>query len=298
MNNQRPPLYGPLASALTMLILMVPATTVTATDAPAPGMDSVQAFRRIQCSVEDGKAALYGWTGRAYSRVPGEPDRLLFTVDGMNIRQCGTVNDPDKGTGFRLVSKEILLYRDPVTGEVLDTWQNPWTDESVQVLHVANDPVNQPAVFAQGRNNRPFALPFIVSDNQWWLTLTIPLFYDDPLGGEYQQYVGGNYHATEMFNFMGNATDLAVDAGDTDNIHIGWVRISSWLPWMKMGGRPGEIYFHTAGRKLESYDQLADVLKDEIAANYPGYDAPPPLDDQRPNETSWTYFKKAIGTKK
>ncbi|RLA27476.1 MAG: hypothetical protein DRR11_18180, partial [Gammaproteobacteria bacterium] len=175
MNNQRPLLYGPLALTLTMLILMLPATDVTATNAPAPGMDSVQAFRRIQCSVEDGKAALYGWTGKAYSRVPGEPDRLLFTVDGMNIRQCGTVNDPDKGTGFRLVSKEILLYRDPVTGEVLDTWQNPWTDETVQVLHVANDPVNQPAVFAQGRNNRPFTLPFIVSDNQWWLTLTIPL---------------------------------------------------------------------------------------------------------------------------
>lgn len=281
-----------------LLTLLTLVTCVNAADAPAPGADSVQAHRRIQCSLKDGQPTVYGWTGHAYSRVPGEPDKLLFTVDGMNIRQCGAVNDPDKGAGFRLVSKEILLYRDPATGEVLDQWDNPWTGESVRVLHVANDPVNQPAVFATGRNGQPFTLPFNVSGDQWWLTLTIPLFYNDPLGGQYQQYVGGKYHVTEMFNFMGDTADLAKDAGDTTNIRIGWVRISGWLPWMKMGDRAGEMYFHTAGRKLENYDQLPDVIKNAIATNYPGYDAPPPLDDQRPNETSWTYFRKVIGDEK
>jgi hypothetical protein len=32
--------------------------------------------------------------------------------------------------------------------------------------------------------------------------------------------------------------------------------------------------------------------------HYPEYKAPPALDDTRPNETSWTYFKKAIDKKK
>ncbi len=35
-------------------------------------------------------------------------------------------------------------------------------------------------------------------------------------------------------------------------------------------------------------------MKKEIAANYPEYREPPPGDDQRPNETSWTYFKKKV----
>lgn len=280
--------YSPI-----LLSLLLTASTALA-DTPAPGADSVQAARRIQCSIKDGVPAVYGWTGRAYSRVPGEPDRLLFTVDGMNIRQCGTVEDPERGRGFRLVSKEILLYRDPNTGKVLNEWQNPWTGKTVRVVHVANDPVNQPATFPIGRDGRPFALPVSVSGDRWWLTATVPLFYTNPLGGEYQQYVGGKYHATEMFNFMGSTADLAADAGDTADIGVGWVRVSGWLPWMEMGGRAGEIYFHTAGRKLERYDQLADVLLDEIADHYPGYDAPPPLDDTRPNETSWTYFRKQI----
>lgn len=296
MIDRRPLLCDYAALIRKMPILLTLTATPLAAQAPAPGMDSVQAHRRIQCSLQDGQPAVYGWTGYAYSRVPGEPDRQLFAVDGMNIRQCGTIDDPENGAGFRMVSKEILLYRDPATGEVLDQWENPWTGETVQVLHVANDPVNQPPVFATGRNDRPFSLPFVVRGDHWWLTLTIPLFYSDPLGGQYQDYVGGKYHTTEMFNFLGDTDDLARDAGDTANVRIGWVRISGWLPWMKMGDRVGEMYFHTAGRKLESYEQLPDVLKNQIATNYPGYDEPPPLDDNRPNETSWTYFKKVIGS--
>ncbi len=287
MSDQHATLCCRPAFGAAVLILLLFTPDIFAANAPAPGADSVQAYRRIQCSLQDGQPAVFGWTGRAYSRVPGEPDRLLFTVDGMNIRQCGSVSDPDKGEGFRLVSKEILLYRDPATGKVLDDWENPWTGKTVRVLHVANDPVNQRPVFATGRNNMPFSLPFEISGDQWWLTLTIPLFYDDPLGGEYQQYVGGKYQATEMFNFL---------AGDTANIRVGWVRLANWLPWMEMSGRAGHMYFHTAGRKLESFAQLPDIMKNQIAANYPGYDTPPPLDDRRPNETSWTYFKKVIGS--
>ena len=297
MIDRHPLLCDQPALILTLLISLALTTVINAAEAPDPGMDSVQAHRRIQCSLQDGQPAVFGWTGYAYSRVPGEPDRQLFAVDGMNIRQCGSINDPDKGAGFRMVSKEILLYRGPATGEVLEKWENPWTGETVRVLHVANDPVNQPPVYATGRNDQPFSLPFIVNGDQWWLTLTIPLLYNDPLGGQYQQYVGGKYHVTEMFNFMGDSDDLATDSDDTVNVRIGWARISGWLPWMKMGDRAGEMYFHTAGRKLESYDQLPAVIKDEIATNYPGYDAPPPLDDRRPNETSWTYFKKVIGDK-
>jgi hypothetical protein len=51
------------------------------------------------------------------------------------------------------------------------------------------------------------------------------------------------------------------------------------------------------GNKLKSYDELPKVLKDEIALNYPIYTSPPPLDDQRPNETTWTVFKKWIAEK-
>ncbi len=286
-----------LLSALTLIALAVVNPFATASASPDPGLESLLAFRRMQCSLEDEVPAVYGWNGRTYSRVPGEPDRMLFQVTGMNIRQCTTVTDPDRGTGFRMVSREILLYQDPETGEVIDLWDNPWTGESVEVLHVENDPVNQRPMFATGPDGKPLSMDFNVVGDQWWLTSTIPLFYTNALGGEYQDYVGGKYHATEMFNFMGDVADLGKDAGDSANFRVGWVRMSDWLPWMKMRGRAGIIYFHTAGRKLEDFEQLPDVMKDFIDTRYPKYREPPPIDDARPNETSWTYFKKKISSK-
>ena len=154
--------------------------------------------------------------------------------------------------------------------------------------------MNQPPFFEIGRGGKPLQLPFEVLGEHWWLTTTIPLFYDNVLGGPYQDYVGGKYHATEMFNFFGDIADLKLDAGDTANIRIGWARLSDWLPWMRMRGRSGILYFHTAGRKLEDFEQLPDILKDFIDTKYPKYREPPPVDDDRPNETSWSYFRKML----
>jgi hypothetical protein len=63
---------------------------------------------------------------------------------------------------------------------------------------------------------------------------------------------------------------------------------------MEMGDRAGMLYFHTAGRKLDSYDDLSERMRQEITKNYPDYAQPPPLNDERRNETSWTFFKKVL----
>jgi hypothetical protein len=61
---------------------------------------------------------------------------------------------------------------------------------------------------------------------------------------------------------------------------------------MKMGSRPGQMVFNAMGRKLPGgFEELPDVLKSEIRANYPIYEQAPPKDDARPNETTWTKFK-------
>tara|TARA_B100001105_G_scaffold77917_1_gene61666 strand:- start:231 stop:1106 length:876 start_codon:yes stop_codon:yes gene_type:complete len=264
----------------------------------SPGKGYLTASRKITCSLKDNQPIVYWWYGRVYSRVPGERDKLLFRVEGMNIRQCATIEDDKRGLGFRMVSRELLFYQDPKTGEILDTWDNPWTGDTVEVLHVANDPVNWGNTYELDKNGDPYQMDLSIHGDYWWDTSTIPLFYKNPLGGDYQDYVGGIYHATEMFNTTGNVSDLTDDSKDTAEVRVGWERMSDWLPWMKMSGRTGIVYFHTFGRKLESFDQLPESFKYEIEKNYPKYKQPPPIDDQRKNETSWTYFKKTLSNNK
>lgn len=62
-----------------------------------------------------------------------------------------------------------------------------------------------------------------------------------------------------------------------------------------MGDRVGVMYMHTAGVKLNDGNDMSETMRDQIANNFPEYAEPPPLDDDRPNETSWTYFKKILG---
>jgi len=255
--------------------------------------DQLQAIRKIFCSTEDGQPVTYWWEGKTYSRIPGEPDRLLFLVEGMNIRQCGPMAGGKGDHDFRMVSREILLYKDPVTGEVLRRWENPWTGKMVEVFHVANDPVNF-SYRSRGNDGNPIAREITVLGNQWWMNVTVPLFYPNPLGGKFQQYVGGAYHATEMFNFFGDVDDLNDPQQTSAPASVGWARLSNWLPWMEMGDRVGLLYFHTAGRKLESFEDLSEVMQAEIASNFPEYIEPPPLSDQRPNETSWTSFRRFL----
>jgi hypothetical protein len=252
---------------------------------------AVTAMRRIWCTMEDGEPVVWYWQGEAYSRRQGEADKKLFNVMGMNVRTCGAITDPERGPGVRSVSRELLIYTDPATGKTLSKWTNPWTDEVVDVVHVANDPVNGDFL-PKGRDGKPTQWRGVQLGDSWYMSSTVPLFYKNVLGGEYQAEVGGTYHATEMFNFMGDVESLTNLSKPTATVDVAWVRMSDWLPWMKMGGRDGLIYFNTAGRKLAKASDLPKAMQDEIAAHYPDYKSPPPLDDKRPNETSWTYFKK------
>jgi Protein of unknown function (DUF1838) len=261
---------------------------------PSKPEDALEISKRVQCGPADGEPAVYHWSGNVYSRVQGEPDRLLFKGEGMNIRTCVSVDDPKRGKGWRLVSREIMLYLDPKTGEVVRTWDNPWSGEKVDVMHIANDPVNQRPQFPIAADGTPFKLSARREGRWFFQPFEAPLYYHNVLGGEYQDYIGGKYHAMEIFDFAYDADEMLNKKNVMVYPIISWVRISDWMPWMKMRGRQGQMVFNAMGNKLKGYDELPEVLKDEIALNYPDYTKAPPVDDARPNETTWTVFKKKV----
>ncbi len=52
-------------------------------------------------------------------------------------------------------------------------------------------------------------------------TVTVLLFYSNPLAGGYEKNIGGMYHAMEMFNFMGQLDHLVDGSRDTAAIKVG-----------------------------------------------------------------------------
>jgi hypothetical protein len=276
---------------LMALALAAPAGAQLQFDRPA---DALRMYRTIQCDVRDGAPVVYHWSGKVYSRAQGEPDRHLWNVEGMNVRACVTASDRQRGQGVRMVSRELMFYLDPRTGQVLDTWQNPWTGRTNRVFHVQNDPVNQGPVFEIGRDGRPFTLPARTDGGRVFWNIEVPLFYTNPLGGEFQDYAGNHYHAMEMFNFIVDERMLRNPRTTQANAAVSWVRLSTWMPFMEMGSRPGGLVFNATGSVVAGIDALPAVLREQIDRNFPTYREPPPLDDKRPNATTWTEFRKFV----
>ncbi|MEM1264293.1 MAG: DUF1838 family protein [Pseudomonadota bacterium] len=284
--------------ALATVLTVLAASHVGAEEISLDGYQAFQARQKSTCgTTEKARTRYFYWEGRGYSRVAGEKDRLLFSVLGANIRQCDVVDDPVRGKGFRSVSREIMVYMDPETGEVIDTWTNPWTGQDVDVIHVANDPVNMRGYVYEKKEDGSAAAPFmmrrygdVVSN-----AAEIPLFYTNPLAGDYQPYVGGTYHAMEIFDSFYPAKEmLSTRRKAISSSHLGWVRVSKWLPWMEMGDRSGVMIFNATGYGTFDKDEVPATLWTILRERYPSYETPPPLDDKRPNETSWTVFKKTI----
>jgi len=293
MNYRRLHRFGGLAAGLaTVAQYPVDARRLD----PANAEDALKIMQKSICSLDQGKPVIYWWKGAKFSRVEGERDRELFKLQDMNVRQCMNISDPQRGSGFRSVSREITIHLKSATGKVADRWTNPWTGEDLEVIHVANDPVNMRApMFARNAEGKPIEAKFTVMNGRAFHTGNAPLFYKNPLGGEFQERVGGTYQAMEMGTDFFYADDLFDSTRAAPRHHaISWSRISNWLPWMKMGGRNGVTYTATVGGRVSSIDHLPEPLLSTLRARYPLYAAPPPLDDKRANETSWTVFKEHI----
>jgi len=265
------------------------------------GNEAIVARMKATCgTTEEGKPRYGMFEGRAYSRVPGEKDKHLFNVLGINVRHCNIVTDEVKGKGFKSVGREIMMYLDPETHEIMDVWTNPWSGEEVKVLHVANDPVNMRGFryekTAEGENVSPMKLRQY--GERTFSADEIPLFYDNPLGSDYQVYVGGAYHAMEIFNSSYHSDEM-LDASvpRLGHSNIAWTRVAQWLPWMQMGSKSGIMIFNATGFSTFDQSEIWPRLQKILNERYPLYNTPPPLDDDRPNETSWTVFKKYMKDK-
>ena len=123
------------------IVRHVLATLAALLAAPAPAagrLDPVSAAggfaieRALGCGSADTKTPqYYFWTGTVHARRAGEPDRLLFNVQGVNPRACRFVEDATRGPGYQAAARELMLYLDPATDAVLRDWRNPWTGEVV-----------------------------------------------------------------------------------------------------------------------------------------------------------------------
>merc|ERR1711871_1901475 len=98
------------------------------------------------------------------------------------------------------------------------------------------------------------------------------------------------YEGGEFFKFFASAADVRTKKSPSVNTWFSWERTSQWLPWMKMGDRPGTLFASTTGSRVSSLNDLPKFIQKDISDRLPLYAQAPHCMQDIPDSTSWTYF--------
>jgi hypothetical protein len=296
------PIFRPSSLSLSRnlrrtLALLVAALSLAATALPAAAVDTasaagqLDAFMRIRAG-NDGREVFANWWVTVFAAVPGERPRALFRLDGYNVGRFVKAEDGSA----QFLSREVAYYRDIKSGEFLKEWNNPFTGEKNTVVQVLNDPVN--SRYPAPKAGEAGSFPFMAAGDDVILRLDIPLAYPNPLqpADFPAESTGPNYIASEHFTFFAKTRDLDDPKIASVPSTWAWARTGPWLPWMKMGLRPGGLIYSGHGKKFMKFEDLPADVRDYTKANYPLY-MQAPASYVTPNETSWTYYRKQAARK-
>jgi len=131
------------------------------------GRGNQLAYARLQGDLDWGKQKYFWFKGYVAGNRPMKKIQNLIGAQGFGVIR---LNEREDGVIERMC-REIILYTDLRTGEVLDEWDNPFTNERVRIVHVANDPYNYtidkyfpppPEFGGLNKEKAPPKIPFIL----------------------------------------------------------------------------------------------------------------------------------------
>ncbi|GAB5459895.1 MAG: hypothetical protein Hens3KO_29250 [Henriciella sp.] len=259
------------------------------------------AIVKLQGNMDPAKEK-YGWyAGRVIGVRDGEKDTHLMDFEGFSVARML----PREDGSYRKVLREVGFYLDKDTGEIMETYENPYTGETNKVVPIANDPFNvtfeefypEPPRYG-GLNNadrpprRPLLLDWTVKGDTVFLHSDIHLFYPSSLQpSEWpRESPGPMTQVTEMFSYNIKRADL--ENPDLQSIeHFGvWNRITPWFPWMLMDQAQGHLVYACDFGSHDTMEMVPQKIIDAAAAIDPKY-LEAPTEDYGPNLSSLENYK-------
>jgi hypothetical protein len=243
-------------------------------------------FIKVRCH-SDGSASYTRWQGTVTTSGPAEEvAQTLFKIVGFNVARCFA----DSSGNWTVSSRELTYFLDPTTGALLNEWRNPWTQEVLPVMHIAN-------LLVQQKIPASIQIPVEIFGDTALIRMDVPLSYPNPLSGD-TRFADHSpepfYKAHESFTYVTSSGSLKEldQKTNIEGVQVSWTRVSPWLPWMKMKGQPGYLVFNALVQKVKSFTDLPELVRSQIEEKLPAYaDAPRCVVSGRPNVTSWTSFK-------
>lgn len=260
-----------------------------------------EAQARIMGNI-DMKTTKFGWfKGVVHGVRPGEKIRDLVGFSGFSAaRLLPSLDGQDPG--YRKVLREVGFYTDLETGAVLETWRNPYLNEDVRVVPIANDPFNHtitdfmiaPPKYGGLNNNMPEKRPLQLNWDRLGDTLMmaarVNLFYPSALQpAKWPRESGSTFNqVSEMFLYQMRWSDMQNPKLTSVEATGAWNRVTPWLPWMLMGPSAGNCLYTCFFGASDSLDGADPQVIEYAAKHYPKYlTAPETWEDPSLSSLEW-----------
>jgi hypothetical protein len=215
--------------------------------------DNLYAFGKIWAGYDEPQIGAFH--GLMYGRIGDARLIPLFGYTGTGIMHSKI--DDDGNMWIR--GKETGYFTDLATGDILETWDNPWTGETVEVFNFYNPNMGgkltaQMPRFAMGAAKDdatlmnegthvdqsgivPFILPFETFGDDLMLAWDYAHEYTNPVTKEKwpKACTGSRISPSEHFTFSMSLSQMMDRSEPTCRYNAGFSRVSQWWPWMRMG---------------------------------------------------------------
>ena len=216
--------------------------------------DRMTALIKMRASMDD-RIVMGGVKGLYYGVV----DNKIMPLYGVLAGTMARYNVKDDNT-IEGVSFEVAYFTYWETGELLDTFKNPYTGETVEVpqtrmgpskLELTYEgrraPSENPALAGLEINHR-----FLPPRNEHGKVYLV----EESVVGTPPDFKGPQFHYNEVTTYMAKMSDLADPNVMIANDATHFNGIVSWRPWLNMGDRPGHLFGTAAGGRFATVDDF------------------------------------------
>jgi hypothetical protein len=299
--------------------MMAAAAATTALDFTTP-KDNLYAFAKIWGTLGE-EPVWGGHEGTFFAVMPGK--RIVPLVGYVG---CGSLQFKWTDTGgLAYRGKDATFYTDLKTGEILETWHNPWTGETCPVAPYIHEKVRtllepewpdvvlssdhygfqtnvgfatqKGKVDIRGGAKRPYLLPWRQRGGYTLLAWDWAMEIDNPVTPEGwpKSSTGAIISPSEHFVFYTPTAELEDRARPWATMLAGFFRQTPWLPWMRMGqsGVAATLFARSHSHKITgTLDDVPRVVRARLERDYPHMLEPPTDWDMGPVGSTWGYYAK------
>lgn len=230
--------------------------------------DNLDAFVKVMGDLNE-KPVWIAAQGQIYALREGEMPLPILAVEGVRWTKFTKTDD-----GYLMSTRDWSFYKDIVTGQAIDIFENPITGESNTTSHILTGVNDWPMTPEKGQQvpnfegqawllDKPFILPWKFHGDDVSVPLELLVKYANGAAGG------------EWMNFMTSVTELNDPNLTSTTTRLQWTGHSGWVRWMNMGDIKGRTLWSSMGRKLASADDLRPEFLEMAEHYFPGSLADP-----------------------